>query len=405
MTFRNSILAGLTLIREAIRSQNYQAGVAGWSIDADGTAEFADLTIRSSDGSGASVVVQNGVITATAANGWKIVIDPTLTLPVIYFLDDLNDVMGAINSTGTTGRAELISSSGLFTDGAVNDWRWLLSLGEKSTPGVNAAHMVRVRDSDVNTNLGGEFWLDGTTAIIGVFDSADATVATQLYTAEGLFFFDQGRIYLDPRPSALPAIYVDISTAGHTGNLLHLQREGSAKLSVDANGELVALGNVESIESLVADGTDVGRGIMAHASINGSTSTSASATELVAVTLPSTTYKANRAYELHIKMFVSSTVAADQVGVRVHKTNTAGTTYLDIESTGRVATANENYWVECSNVMAVGGSDVTTVMVLSYFRRSGTGNCRLVASSTNPTFIEVRDVGLAADYPGATTLA
>lgn len=46
MTFRNSILAGLTLIREAIRSQNYSAGVSGWSIDADGSAEFNDITIR-----------------------------------------------------------------------------------------------------------------------------------------------------------------------------------------------------------------------------------------------------------------------------------------------------------------------------------------------------------------------
>lgn len=404
MTFRNSILAGLTLIREAIRSQNYAAGVAGWSIDADGSAEFADLTIRSSDGSGASVVVTNGVITATAANGWKIVIDPTLTLPVIYFLDNLDDVMGAINSTGTTGRAELISSSGPFADGAVSDWRWLLSLGEKSAPGVNAGHLVRVRDSDPNANLGGELYLDGTSATMGMFDSTDATVGTQLYIPEGVFYFDQGRHYIVPRASALPAIWVDIAAAGHTGQLLNLTRESAAKFTVDADGNVAALGDVEAIQSLIAAGTDVGRGIKGHAAITASTATSASATELVAITLPSDTYLAGRAYELKIKMFVSSTVAADQVGVRVHKTNTAGTTLLDVESTGRVATASENYWVECSSVLAVGGSDVTAALVLSYFRRSGTGNCRLVASATNPAYIEMRDVGLATDYPGATTL-
>lgn len=46
MTFRNSILAGVTLIREAIQSQNYEAGSEGWTIDADGHAEFNDIVIR-----------------------------------------------------------------------------------------------------------------------------------------------------------------------------------------------------------------------------------------------------------------------------------------------------------------------------------------------------------------------
>ncbi|MYR11933.1 hypothetical protein GTY62_15235 [Streptomyces sp. SID724] len=69
MTFRNSILAGSTLIREAIESQNFQSGVEGWQIAADGTAEFSDLTIRSSDGLGRTIVVANGRITIrNAAN-------------------------------------------------------------------------------------------------------------------------------------------------------------------------------------------------------------------------------------------------------------------------------------------------------------------------------------------------
>lgn len=69
MTFRNSILAGVTLIREAIQSQNYVAGSEGWTINADGTAEFSDLTIRSSDGSGNTVIIANGVITIKNSSG------------------------------------------------------------------------------------------------------------------------------------------------------------------------------------------------------------------------------------------------------------------------------------------------------------------------------------------------
>lgn len=46
MGFRNSILGGVTLIRDAIQSQNYQAGSAGWSINQDGTAELNGAIIR-----------------------------------------------------------------------------------------------------------------------------------------------------------------------------------------------------------------------------------------------------------------------------------------------------------------------------------------------------------------------
>lgn len=39
-------LAGTVLIVEAIQSQNYAAGSAGWQIAADGTAEFNNVTVR-----------------------------------------------------------------------------------------------------------------------------------------------------------------------------------------------------------------------------------------------------------------------------------------------------------------------------------------------------------------------
>ncbi len=46
MPFKNPILAGTELIREAIESPNYVAGVSGWSINRDGTADFNDVTTR-----------------------------------------------------------------------------------------------------------------------------------------------------------------------------------------------------------------------------------------------------------------------------------------------------------------------------------------------------------------------
>lgn len=46
MTFTNSILAGETLVRDSIKSENYVAGASGWTINRDGTSEFSDSTIR-----------------------------------------------------------------------------------------------------------------------------------------------------------------------------------------------------------------------------------------------------------------------------------------------------------------------------------------------------------------------
>lgn len=48
MAFRNSILAGEELVRSGIRSENYVAGVSGWRIGRDGSAEFLDATVRGS---------------------------------------------------------------------------------------------------------------------------------------------------------------------------------------------------------------------------------------------------------------------------------------------------------------------------------------------------------------------
>lgn len=46
MPFANSVVGGITLVRPAIRSPNYVANTTGWSINADGSAEFANAIIR-----------------------------------------------------------------------------------------------------------------------------------------------------------------------------------------------------------------------------------------------------------------------------------------------------------------------------------------------------------------------
>jgi len=57
MPFSNPIVAGSTLVRPAIQSPDYVAGVSGWAIKRDGTAEFNDVTVRG------TIVSGNGLVT------------------------------------------------------------------------------------------------------------------------------------------------------------------------------------------------------------------------------------------------------------------------------------------------------------------------------------------------------
>lgn len=60
MTFTDPIIGGESkLIRQAIQSPDYQAGLTGWSINRDGTAEFNDATIRGELSAGGGTVVVN----------------------------------------------------------------------------------------------------------------------------------------------------------------------------------------------------------------------------------------------------------------------------------------------------------------------------------------------------------
>ena len=62
MPFTNPLVAGTTLIRNAIQSPNYVAGVSGWAIMKDGSAEFNNVVVRGdfkasgSDGSFVEVI-------------------------------------------------------------------------------------------------------------------------------------------------------------------------------------------------------------------------------------------------------------------------------------------------------------------------------------------------------------
>ena len=67
MAFNNDVVGGITLIRSAIQSANYIPGVSGWTINRDGSSEFASGTFR-----GPVIVIDpstGNVLASIGANG------------------------------------------------------------------------------------------------------------------------------------------------------------------------------------------------------------------------------------------------------------------------------------------------------------------------------------------------
>lgn len=240
MTFRNSILAGMTLIREAIQSQNYEPGQAGWKIASDGTAEFADLTIRSSDGQGGTVVIENGRAVFTAPSGWQIIIDPTLDLPVIFFNDPDGNTAGALNSVQHDGEG-VVLSSGRLPNATADDWRWENFLGHN---GDDEWFVRKVRESDPDTNQGAVLFANDDLAQVGLASTGvpDPTAFTVM---DHLAQLSGGSLAVTPSVSGFPAVFVDIEDDRFTDSLMHFQVDGVGVADIDQAGNIASAGYLD----------------------------------------------------------------------------------------------------------------------------------------------------------------
>lgn len=101
MPFTNPIVGGNKLIREAIQSPNYVAGSSGWTINRDGTAEFAQATIR-----GNVVIVGNttsGNIEIASSGGYA----------TIKFYNIAHTDFAQISTQDIGGSPQIVISGGL----------------------------------------------------------------------------------------------------------------------------------------------------------------------------------------------------------------------------------------------------------------------------------------------------
>ncbi len=146
MSFLNQIVAGLKLVRAAIQSPDYDAGVSGWSINRDGSAEFNNVAIRGGGSSDPLVVGPTGlpqvVVRTTPTNG--LVLFPT-NRPIEAAAATLNSAV--VDEGAATERAEL-QMTGPTVTGATDGVRLVLR-SQPNNGSLPAEFSVQSRDGTV----------------------------------------------------------------------------------------------------------------------------------------------------------------------------------------------------------------------------------------------------------------
>lgn len=164
IVFEEPITAGTVLVREAIQSPDYVAGVSGWQINIDGTAEFSSGTFR-------GTITASSFVTGTSGRRIEINVGDSQSM-VLY--DDTDNVLmtigddaGAITSFDSSG-----GNNALLLGGAQLQFLW--SSGGILTP------MAFMENSDVavflNTQLAGGVAFDAVHAALSWVTPGSSTL-------------------------------------------------------------------------------------------------------------------------------------------------------------------------------------------------------------------------------------
>ncbi len=169
--FSNPILGGTILIRPAIQSPNYVAGTTGWSINADGTAEFNGVTIRGTlqssnyvanstgwqlNNSGAaffngSVTLGGGGVFRTSAGNPHLEMGPGSTgSGVIQFVDSTGTNAGTIQ---VPGPQEIDILAGFTAASSLKIFNGGAQLNSDATTGTSTVQAATVTLTASNGNV------------------------------------------------------------------------------------------------------------------------------------------------------------------------------------------------------------------------------------------------------------
>jgi hypothetical protein len=149
--------------------------------------------------------------------------------------------------------------------------------------------------------------------------------------------------------------------------------------------------------------TDSMQRVIEYAPITANTGTTTT-TEAIAITSAALTFRTGRAYRIALRGLAQSSAGGDTMTLKVRKTNTSGTVYLEsFRLYIPVNGTNVDYYSSqiCTNTT---GADVSAPLVATYLRNSGGGNVLVAASATHVSYIRVEDIGLASDFPSAVAI-
>jgi hypothetical protein len=239
MTFRNSVVGGTTLVRPAIKSPNYTPGVDGWSINADGSAEFNNITIRGGTVISGTALYYDGppgpgtlFLSISASPGT----DPfgnaypeglTVGRPGESQLQLTTNTAGAGFVNMTTNLAGETRAATLVTE-AVNEGtptEQIITQIQGAQLATNGFMVV-----DVNSGIPGS--VNPTFRIINNNGISSAVVAA----------VDQNQIAITPRAASANSVIFGGALTGHTGRLLRLVLNGADQFAVSSAGVLDTYG-------------------------------------------------------------------------------------------------------------------------------------------------------------------
>ncbi len=186
MPFSNPIVAGTALVRSAIKSPNYVAGSTGWSVNADGTAEFASLLI---DGGTVIVTFTDGSQVKTFAGSYSTTSGPFLGAWIAL---EPKNVSGQAWNPGAIGT---IPSGTDATRASVA----LLSPWNANQVGDTQSQILLRNKGDNADGLGCRIGLLGDNVIVG-----GATTPEVLSTSADTIFMSASNVYLDGNLAPYP---------------------------------------------------------------------------------------------------------------------------------------------------------------------------------------------------------
>jgi hypothetical protein len=234
--FQDELAGGIVLVRPALQSPDYQAGVSGWTINVDGSAEFNDVVVRGDLSSSnyvpgvsgwhlddAGSAEFNDVVIRGSGSGDDIIIGAS-TEPQVR-----------IGSTASIGYVAFP------TNRAVEDLRAIILAGTLNPGAANEAETLQVFGPTVDTFTDRAYMLLTSQGADGTSDAnanIRAGAASLILDEQNLALQGSEQARFITTASADTALTVE-AAAGHTGSLFRVIHNSTNRLEVTNGGRLL----------------------------------------------------------------------------------------------------------------------------------------------------------------------